>query len=125
MIMKEDKIIEAANKYALDRIDKSYKSYSEHRQLSASTFSGEDVSEAFLEGAKYALSNQWHDVKDELPTFEEDVIVSDGDDYWFGHRTDDKSVIIDNNSFAKVGKLEVKYWMPIPILSTCTKNEKI
>ena len=62
---------------------------------------------------------------DELPTFEEDVIVSDGDDYWFGHRTDDKSVIIDNNSFAKVGKLEVKYWMPIPILSTCTKNEKI
>ena len=121
MIMNEDKIEGTANKYVLDRIDKSYKSYSEHRQLSASTFSGEDVSEAFVEGAKWALDHQWYKIerdKDGFATeecldriFEDSIIlfhdnrdgsiqIADGDfDYWRGD--------IERHTC-------YDYWMPIP-----------
>ena len=129
MIMNEDKIEEAANKYALNRIDDSYKSYSEHRQLSASTFSGEDVSEAFLEGAKYALSNQWHDAKKELPQEGQRVftcykglylhclyenklfVIIDG--YPCGTGADGR-IIYSSESIDP--KMEVEFWMTIPSL---------
>ena len=120
--MNEDKIEEAANKYVLDRIDKSYKSYSEHRQLSASTFSGEDVSEAFVEGANWALANQWHDASNDLP-YKDKTLVD-------GHTTRDLLCISDKNEayidFMELLKFggkwhwfrknihKCKYWMPIP-----------
>ena len=112
MIMNEDKIEEAANKYALNRIDDSYKSYSEHRQLSASTFNGEDVSEAFVVGANWALENQWHDVDEILPKRRSIVLVmlESGDcDLCYFNEYDRFCARINQS-------LKVKYWMAIPSL---------
>lgn len=125
MIMNEDKIEEAANKYALNRIDDSYKSYSEHRQLSASTFSGEDVSESFVAGAKFALANQWHDAGDELPyqcpecfekdepNYTKDILCCSEEgvcyiDYMFKSRTSGEWKWSVNDLCTP------KCWMPIP-----------
>ena len=123
--MNEDKIEEAANKYVLDRIDDSYKSYSEHRQLSASTFSGEDVSEAFVEGVKFALANQWHNANKELPyqcpecfgkygpNYTKDILCCNREnvcyiDYMF------KSRISGEWQWSQKDLRNLKCWMPIP-----------
>ena len=75
----------------------------------------------FIQGAEWTLSNLWTSVEDDLPPFEEDVIVySKGgfdEGFRFGHRSDDDIVMTDNNKFAISFKDEVvTYWMRIPEL---------
>lgn len=112
--MKQKNIKDAANKYA-DSIAQD-----EHKK--------EYCIVDFEEGAKWMMNNiknEWNNVKDILPDMQSDVIVSDGYTYWFSHRTDDKSVITDNNSFTKIADLEIKYWMSIPPLKKHYKINKI
>ena len=76
----------------------------------------------FLEGAEFALENQWTSVKDDLPCNHEELIrssfftqtvlaSSDGIDYEFAymHKT-----VTDEWKWTSIRN--VKYWMPIPEL---------
>lgn len=57
--MTDEEISKKSDEYALERVDKSMKCYSKDTQLSSSTFSGNDVSEAFYQGASWVLSQAW------------------------------------------------------------------
>lgn len=77
----------------------------------------------FLEGAKFALENQWISVEDDLPCNHEELITTDG---YYGKETSSvitmrKSGIIDTNYMVLCdNKWKWKYgtvsycWMPIP-----------
>ena len=75
---------------------------------------------AFLEGAKFALENQWISVEDDLPRQDEEVIVLCGDSNTapnykisFGHIVD-KTICKDYNGW---NIPNVVYWFPMPKLS--------
>lgn len=80
---------------------------------------------AFLEGAKFALNNQWISIDDDLPCNHEELITTDG--YYEKETvnviTISKSGIIDTNYMIlynnkwkwKYGVVPC-YWMPIPEL---------
>ena len=78
---------------------------------------------AFIEGAKFALENQWINVKDDLPCNHEELIIT-GDYY-----EKETIEVITINEFKMVGlnymilcdnkwkwkyDIEFYYWMPIP-----------
>ena len=80
---------------------------------------------AFLEGAKFALKNQWIGVKDDLPCNHEELIIT-GDYY-----EKETIEVITINEFKMIGlnymvlcdnkwkwkyNIEFCYWMPIPEL---------
>ena len=73
---------------------------------------------SFMLGVNWALENQWKNTT-ELPKLELVVIVSDGHDYWFNHRTKDTEILTDENDFCKINDLEIKFWMPVPKISKC------
>lgn len=62
------------------------------------------------------LQNQWISVDEDLPEYEEDVIVTNSyDDYWFAHRSNNEKVIVDEYGFARTPTvLRITHWMPIP-----------
>lgn len=69
----------------------------------------------FFHGAEYALSHQFIKVEEALPDYEEDVIVTFGDDeYSLCHRSKNPNVLTDNNGFCNYGYKEVLAWMYIP-----------
>ena len=78
--------------------------------------------ECLIEMAEWVLSHQWMSVEDELPPFEEDVIVHY---IWrtisserFGHRSDNPKILTDENGFCNVMDDEIiTNWMPIPPLT--------
>lgn len=48
--------------------------------------------------------SDWVSVEEELPPYEEDVLVcnkNEPSDIWFGHRTSDRRVVVDEHEFAK------------------------
>ena len=69
----------------------------------------------FIVGAKYALSHQWIKVEEELPEYDETVIVAlEGDDYCFCHRTNKPDVETDENGFCMYARGKILAWIPIP-----------
>lgn len=70
----------------------------------------------FKKGAVAALHNQWISVDEALPEFEEDVLVTNGDnDYFITWRSED-SVDIDEHGFVNYNVFKITNWMPIPEL---------
>ena len=81
---------------------------------------------AYIEGAKYALENQWINVEDDLPCNHEELIITS--DYYEKETIE----VITINEFKMVGlnymilcdnkwkwkyDIEFCYWMPIPELT--------
>lgn len=75
----------------------------------------------FVEGAEWALSHQWVSVEDELPPFEENVLVKIKLENLITneirHRTNNPKVYVDKNKFAIYDYEVVTHWMPIPLLA--------
>lgn len=64
---------------------------------------------------KEISKSDWVSVEDGLPPYEEDVLVCNEDepsDIWFGHRTPDRRVIVDEHEFAK-GYGTITHWRKI------------
>lgn len=67
------------------------------------------------EAIKEINKSDWVSVEDGLPPYEEDVLVCNEDepsDIWFGHRTPDRRVIVDEHEFAK-GYGTITHWRKI------------
>ena len=67
------------------------------------------------EAIKELQKSDWVSVEDELPPYEEDVLVcneKEPSDMWFGHRTSDRRVIVDEHEFAK-GYGTITHWRKI------------
>jgi len=78
------------------------------------------ASDHFIKGANWALSHQWISVEEQLPPFEQDVIVHykwrNAEHYRFGHRTENPNVIVDKYGFANCINDEIiTHWMSVPI----------
>lgn len=59
--------------------------------------------------------SDWVSVEDGLPPYEDDVLVcneKEPSDMWFGHRTSDRRVIVDEYEFAK-GYGTITHWRKI------------
>lgn len=59
--------------------------------------------------------SDWVSVEDGLPPYEDDVLVcneKEPSDMWFGHRTSDRRVIVDEHEFAK-GYETITHWRKI------------
>lgn len=72
--------------------------------------------------AEWLLDNLWIDVEEQLPPFEECVIVhydNGGRRYgeMFSHRTEDDYVIKDKYDFCNYSYEKITHWMPIPKLN--------
>lgn len=81
-----------------------------------------EASQAALEMAEWLLDNLWISVEDELPPFDEVVIVHCDDtlnpnDMMLTHRTNDNDIIIDENNFCTYNEEIITHWMPIPKLN--------
>lgn len=77
---------------------------------------------AFVEGANWLLDNLWISVEDELPPFDETVIVhykerDSTHGVMFSHRTEDVNVVKDNHDFCICCDEIITHWMPIPKLN--------
>ena len=71
--------------------------------------------DAFKVGVDWVLKNQWVCVEDGLPEFEKDVLVTDGTDVWFSHRTKRDDVWTYENGFCKYSEdVEITHWMEVP-----------
>ena len=106
------------NEILKKRIEEARIEGSRHYNPNVSKYSqGKQVGylRGFNEGAEYALSHQWIKVEDELPEYDESVIVAFGDDdYALLHRSNNSNVLTDKNGFCNYGYKEVLAWMPIP-----------
>jgi len=82
----------------------------------------------FIRGAEWLLDNLWVSVEDELPPFEEDVIVhyDNGRSMYgeifkhgemFSHRTEDTYAVKDKYNFCIYCDEKITHWMPIPKLN--------
>ena len=59
--------------------------------------------------------SDWVSVEDGLPPYDEEVLVCDEkepSDMWFGHRTSDRRVVVDEHEFAK-GYGTITHWHKI------------
>ena len=78
----------------------------------------------FLEGAKFALENQWISVEEDLPCNHEELITTEG--YYkketinvitidkYGNIEDNYMILYDDDKWE--WKYDACYWMPIPEL---------
>jgi hypothetical protein len=67
------------------------------------------------EALKELNKSDWVSVEDGLPDYEEDVLVcneNEPSDMWFGHRTSDRRVVVDEHEFAK-GYGTITHWHKI------------
>ena len=85
------------------------------------------VYNAFKEGAKWALQNQWHDVKNELPCNHPELIEEDGPIYTHDVlcKSEKGTLYVDYMFQSRISKewkwsaenrFDCKRWMPIPSL---------
>lgn len=73
------------------------------------------IETACKEIANFALQNQWISVDEALPEYQQDVVVSDGLEYWMSWRTQETDALHkDKNDFINHSALEIKYWMGVP-----------
>lgn len=67
--------------------------------------------------ASWLLEHLWISVDEALPEYQQDVVVSDGLEYWMSWRTQETDAAHkDKNDFINHSALEIKYWMSIPQL---------
>lgn len=70
---------------------------------------------------KHSCDNPWISVGDELPPFDEVVIVHYEDETqigeMFSHRTEDEYVIKDSHDFSTYNNEKITHWMKIPKLN--------
>lgn len=104
-IMKK-RIEEAAKKYAANQTGLDY--------------IGEVACEkGFIEGTEYSLSHQFISVKEALPEYDEDVIVTTGHPFYsFCHRSNKPNVQTDEDGWCNYTGMKILDWMPIPKLKT-------
>lgn len=81
----------------------------------------------FIDGAEYALYNQWISVEDVLPKYDEAVLVIDktgieGTGVYFNHRSNNPMVKTYENGFCDIGTSEVMYWCEVPKFETKEKE---
>ena len=60
--------------------------------------------------------NEWQDADDNLPEYEEDVLVCDKrnpQEMWFTHRSANPKVLRDKNDFCEIPNSRVTHWMRI------------
>lgn len=60
--------------------------------------------------------NEWQDVDDNLPEYEEDVLVCDKrnpQEMWFTHRSANPKVLRDKNDFCEIPDSRVTHWMRV------------
>lgn len=87
-----------------------------------------NISRISREAIKELSKSDWVSVEDDLPDYDEVVLVTDEDnpdDMWFGHRTADRSVVVDEHEFAK-GYGTITHWQRVEPLKReiTTKQEK-
>ena len=122
MIMNEEKIEEAAENYVNSIVNQRDNSdYSQDVKNENARFDDYDIQSAFFSGANWALQNQWHDAKKELPNNSLPIIGINVGLY-------PMLVIYDhsNKCFKRLdyGEVKIDYWMPIPSLPTCSENKE-
>ena len=72
----------------------------------------------FINGAKFALQNQWISVEEALPDFQQSVVVTNSKgDYWAAWRLNDNCEDTDDNGFVNNGIGEITHWMMIPTIN--------
>lgn len=74
---------------------------------------------AFEAGARWADAHpQWISVEDELPPYEEVVLVTVTNnvdkEVWFDHRSNNPMVSKDENGFCNYTRVKITHWMPCP-----------
>lgn len=82
-----------------------------------------DFKEAFKLGARFALSNQFISVEDDLPEYNKAVLIIDktgmeGNGVYFNHRSNNPIVNTYENGFCDIGLSEVMYWCEVPKFET-------
>ena len=110
------------NEILKKRIEEAAREYTSNQ--TGLDYIGETACErGFIDGAEYAISHQFISVEDELPEYDESVIVAFGDDdYSLLHRSNNSNVLTDKNGFCNYGYKEVLAWLPIPKFETKDKE---
>lgn len=81
------------------------------------------LSSVFLEGAKFALENQWISVEDDLPCNHEELIDKNYKGnfiktlfviVWYDNHEDLDCMISENGEWRWLGKDSYTHWMQIP-----------
>lgn len=81
------------------------------------------LSPVFLEGAKFALENQWISVEDDLPCNHEELIDKNYKGnliktlfviVWYDNHEDLDCMISENGEWGWLGKDSYTHWMQIP-----------
>ena len=79
-----------------------------------------DVSAA-IDWARKNAASKWVSVEDELPPYEEGVLVCNENDpeyMWFCHRSQSKKVKTAEYAFCNYTGIQITHWMRIPVLNT-------
>ena len=76
----------------------------------------------FIDGAEYALYNQWISVEEALPEYDEAVIVATGHPFYsFCHRSNKPNVQTDEDGWCNYTGMKILAWLPIPKFETKKK----
>ena len=107
--MSKEKAIELIQGVINDNIDNISFGDIKHNKLLRTT-------NAFLRCVLTELrKSDWVSVEEELPPYDEEVLVcneNEPSDMWFGHRTSDRRVVVDEHEFAK-GYGTITHWRKI------------
>ena len=127
--MTEEEINKEARKYAQPYFDEAFK----HTTPSVSSIcehEGKYIIDAFKEGARLALENQWISVKDDLPCNHKELLKDDDYTKEIIIYTVNGYIIISNmyksdENWHFNSLYSVKYWMLIPKLPKEETNGRI
>jgi hypothetical protein len=90
-------------------------------------FNGTDLSESFVEGAKWILAHQWSDASNDLPCNHPELIDEDNPNYTYDVlcKSEKGTLYVDYMFQSRISKewkwstengFDCKHWMPIPSL---------
>ena len=118
MIMN-DKIEETAEEYINSIVNQ--KDASDYSQdVKNARFDEFDIQSAFFSGANFSLENQWVNINVKLPIDCEPVLgIKDGC-YPLVVRYDSSERCFKSVDW---NEADIDYWMPIPLLTSCSNNE--
>lgn len=75
--------------------------------------------QAFIDGARFALSRQWISVDEVLPEYDEAVIVRNyNGEIFFCHRSNRIGVETDDDKWCNYTGAKIVLWMPTPEFET-------